>query len=141
MPEANSHFMVVTDVSPDGKLLSYDMTWAKTFDKTGTPSVSTYLFGESMLSPDINKFDYVAKHREYFDRYSIATNWNARKNELHNLCDEISNKGLAQALRRYPGLEKDPEVAQWKAANPWDRNLTEWSNVVKSLLKKYATRK
>lgn len=140
-PGSGAHFMVVTDVSADGKKLSYDMTWAKSFDKTELPSVPTAMLGESILSPKIDAFDYVAQNQPFFSRYLVPSNWAFRKNQLKNYSEEIDGKGFAEALKRHPKLLEDPALQNWKNANPWDPNFTEWSKVVKSLLKKYATTK
>lgn len=133
--------MVVTDVSPDGKLLSYDMTWTKSSDKTGSPTVSTLLLGESILSPKINSFGYISENPQFYQPYSSPAKWAYRKTELKKFSDEISSKGYSQAVKHCPGLLNDPVVEAWKKARKWDQNLAEWSKVVQSLMEKYATRK
>ncbi len=139
--DGGAHFMVVTDVSPDGKLLSYDMTWTKSSDKTGSPTVSTLLLGESILSPKINSFGYISENPQFYQPYSSPAKWAYRKTELKKFSDEISSKGYSQAVKHCPGLLNDPAIEAWKKARQWDQNLAEWSKVVQSLMEKYATRK
>jgi hypothetical protein len=132
--KGGAHLMVITDISADGKLLSYDNTWGKQKDRTGIPKISTAEMGASILSKDINDFTYLSDSKKKGADVSSNKQVRLRLSEYSRL---LSGDGIDLSQQKHKDMYESKEAKDWLTMHPWDRRLVEWKKAIDALLAKY----
>jgi hypothetical protein len=135
---SSSHFVVISKMSADGKLLSVDNTWDDAADHNGQPSVPTNLIAESMFSTRINPGSDGSGYAPLMQ--FIKDRPNDRKIQEKSWLD-MSDRLKASAspgdLSSFVKAAKDPELSAWVKAHPQDVDLSVWKERVLEWRAKY----
>jgi len=133
------HVIVITDVSTDGSKVSYDNTWRKSKDRTGTPSIDTTVLGENIRSPRFHRisFTQLPNNQQYMQDYLQPVNWNSKRAEYQTMSNLLGNDGLDLTQAAHRTIDKNKDVEKWRRINPWDTKLLGFKSTLDFLLAKY----
>ncbi|CAN5360539.1 hypothetical protein BH11CYA1_BH11CYA1_47190 [soil metagenome] len=128
---ASAHFLVISDRSKDGSLLSVDNTWSENRDNNGKPAISISQIAESMFSSGIAESSK-AKDYSILAQYARThpKEWAERIENWLQLPAKLSTSGKTITPNEYEKLHRDEDLRSWISEHPDDTRLELWSKLL-----------
>lgn len=138
LERAGAHYLVISAIEADSKKLAFDNTWEESKDRNGRPSVHV---AEIALSVFSSKIAPGAAEPALLSRVSYFQNHPGQlktliKNWL-DLQDKLKSAYPATTALEYEQQHPDPELKDWIARHPDDKQLTLWKSSIEEWLSKY----
>lgn len=133
-----AHFLVISTIEADSKKLAFDNTWEESKDRNGRPSVHVAEIAVSIFSRKIapstaepallSRVSYFQNHPGQLK--TLIKNW-------LDLPDKLKSAYPATTALEYERQHPDPELKDWIARHPDDKQLTLWKASIEEWLNKY----
>lgn len=135
---AGAHFLVISAIEAGSKKLAFDNTWDESRDRNGRPSLHVAEIAMSIFS---SKIAHSTAEPALLSRVSYFQNHPGQlktlvKNWL-DLPDKLKSAYPATTALEYEQQHPDPELKDWIARHPDDKQLTLWKSSIEEWLSKY----
>jgi hypothetical protein len=138
MKDGGAHFLVLSELSEDGSLLAVDNTWDESKDHNGVPKIPINTISESVFSHKIRVKSEAA------DLMPLVSYWSQNSNYLQQQLpkwlgfpERLKEGSRTLSPTEFEHLNPDPELRDWIARHPEDKELKLWKTVLQEWLAKY----
>ncbi len=133
-----AHFLVISGISDNGSKLAFDNTWEEARDRNGKPTSPVAEIAASILSNNISAGTAniaLMSRVNYFRAHPGLLKLQV-KNWLE-IPDKIKSAQPPVTPGEYERQHPDPELKDWIARHPDDKQLTWWKSSIEKWLDKY----
>ncbi|MBP9091748.1 hypothetical protein KBI23_12050 [bacterium] len=138
MKNGGAHFLVLSELSEDGRLLAVDNTWEESRDHNGVPKIPISTISESVFSPKIRVESEAAGLMPLVNFWSQNPNYLQRQLPKWLAFPERLKEGSRTlSPTEFEHLNPDPELRDWIKRHPADKELKLWKTVLQEWLARY----